>query len=166
MLEPKPCLRCHGDLAMAPSGSPSSFWPTASRWKSPRLTSTCMRWTSNRIDVLAGSTGTTDLNSFALFFGRYLTLFNENRTSWESWCHIFLLQIPLVAKCYIIIINDHVFSCSDALCREVVDSMVKHFKVTIFGDCLPVYDGKKSLYTASPLPVASGGVSSPVKIDL
>lgn len=44
--------------------------------------------------------------------------------------------------------------------------MVKHFKVTIFGDCLPVYDGKKSLYTASPLPVASGGVSSPVKIDL
>lgn len=36
--------------------------------------------------------------------------------------------------------------------------MVKHFKVTIFGDCLPVYDGKKSLYTANPLPVASGGV--------
>lgn len=54
----------------------------------------------------------------------------------------------------------------DALCREVVDSMVKHFKVTIFGDCLPVYDGKKSLYTANPLPVASGGVSSLVKIDL
>lgn len=50
------------------------------------------------------------------------------------------------------------FSSSDALCREVVDSMVKHFKVTIFGDCLPVYDGKKSLYTANPLPVASGGV--------
>lgn len=43
--------------------------------------------------------------------------------------------------------------------REVVDSMVQHFKVTIFGDCLPVYDGKRSLYTATPLPVATGGVS-------
>lgn len=42
--------------------------------------------------------------------------------------------------------------------REVVDSMVQHFKVTIFGDCLPVYDGKRSLYTATPLPVATGGV--------
>ena len=36
--------------------------------------------------------------------------------------------------------------------------MVQHFKVTIFGDCLPVYDGKRSLYTATPLPVATGGV--------
>lgn len=44
------------------------------------------------------------------------------------------------------------------LFREVVDSMVQHFKVTIFGDCLPVYDGKRSLYTATPLPVATGGV--------
>lgn len=43
--------------------------------------------------------------------------------------------------------------------REVVDSMVQHFKVTIFGDCLPVYDGKRSLYTVKALPVASGGVS-------
>lgn len=36
--------------------------------------------------------------------------------------------------------------------------MVQHFKVTIFGDRLPVYDGKRSLYTVSPLPVATGGV--------
>lgn len=43
--------------------------------------------------------------------------------------------------------------------REVVDSMVQHFKVTIFGDCLPVYDGKRSLYTVKALPVASAGVS-------
>lgn len=48
--------------------------------------------------------------------------------------------------------------CGDACFREVVDSMVQHFKVTIFGDCLPVYDGKRSLYTANPLPVATGGV--------
>lgn len=42
--------------------------------------------------------------------------------------------------------------------REVVDSMVQHFKVTIFGDRKPVYDGKRSLYTANPLPVATTGV--------
>lgn len=36
--------------------------------------------------------------------------------------------------------------------------MVQHFKVTIFGDHRPVYDGKKSLYTANPLPVATSGV--------
>ena len=44
------------------------------------------------------------------------------------------------------------------LFREVVDSMVQHFKVTIFGDRRPVYDGKRSLYTANPLPVATTGV--------
>lgn len=52
----------------------------------------------------------------------------------------------------------YIFFLPDDLIREVVDSMVQHFKVTIFGDCLPVYDGKKSLYTANPLPVASAGV--------
>ena len=36
--------------------------------------------------------------------------------------------------------------------------MVEHFKVTIFGDRRPVYDGKRSMYTANPLPVASSGV--------
>lgn len=36
--------------------------------------------------------------------------------------------------------------------------MVQHFKVTIFGDRRPVYDGKRSLYTANPLPVAPAGV--------
>lgn len=36
--------------------------------------------------------------------------------------------------------------------------MVQHFKVTIFGDRRPVYDGKRSLYTANPLPVATTGV--------
>ncbi|KAI2654871.1 Protein argonaute-3 [Labeo rohita] len=48
--------------------------------------------------------------------------------------------------------------CPRRVNREVVDSMVQHFKVTIFGDRRPVYDGKKSLYTANPLPVAPAGV--------
>uniref|UniRef100_A0A673M7H6 Protein argonaute-3-like n=1 Tax=Sinocyclocheilus rhinocerous TaxID=307959 RepID=A0A673M7H6_9TELE len=43
--------------------------------------------------------------------------------------------------------------CPRRVNREVVNSMVQHFKVTIFGDRRPVYDGKKSLYTAQPLPV-------------
>ncbi|XP_077404063.1 protein argonaute-3 isoform X2 [Vanacampus margaritifer] len=54
--------------------------------------------------------------------------------------------------------------CPRRVNREVVDSMVKHFKVTIFGDNLPVYDGKRSLYTANPLPVATGGVDLDVTL--
>uniref|UniRef100_A0A8C1YNB5 Protein argonaute-3 n=1 Tax=Cyprinus carpio TaxID=7962 RepID=A0A8C1YNB5_CYPCA len=54
--------------------------------------------------------------------------------------------------------------CPRRVNREVVDSMVQHFKVTIFGDRRPVYDGKKSLYTAQPLPVATGGVDLDVTL--
>lgn len=55
--------------------------------------------------------------------------------------------------------------CHGCLFREVVDSMVQHFKVTIFGDRLPVYDGKRSLYTANPLPVATSGVRLYTSLD-
>uniref|UniRef100_A0A4W5L6U7 Argonaute RISC catalytic component 3b n=1 Tax=Hucho hucho TaxID=62062 RepID=A0A4W5L6U7_9TELE len=54
--------------------------------------------------------------------------------------------------------------CPRRVNREVVDSMVKHFKVTIFGDRRPVYDGKRSLYTANPLPVATAGVDLDVTL--
>lgn len=37
--------------------------------------------------------------------------------------------------------------------REVVDTMVRHFKMQIFGDRQPGYDGKKNMYTAHPLPI-------------
>ncbi|XP_028317063.1 protein argonaute-3 isoform X1 [Gouania willdenowi] len=53
--------------------------------------------------------------------------------------------------------------CPRRINREVVASMVQHFKV-IFGDRLPVYDGKKSLYTAQPLPVAASGVDLDVAL--
>uniref|UniRef100_A0A671KNT3 Protein argonaute-3-like n=1 Tax=Sinocyclocheilus anshuiensis TaxID=1608454 RepID=A0A671KNT3_9TELE len=66
--------------------------------------------------------------------------------------------------------------CPRRVNREVVDSMVQHFKVTIFGDRRPVYDGKKSLYTANPLPVApvdldvtlpgEGGKDRPFKVSI
>uniref|UniRef100_A0A8C2G670 Argonaute RISC catalytic component 3b n=1 Tax=Cyprinus carpio TaxID=7962 RepID=A0A8C2G670_CYPCA len=54
--------------------------------------------------------------------------------------------------------------CPRRVNREVVNSMVQHFKVTIFGDRRPVYDGKKSLYTAQPLPVATAGVDLDVTL--
>uniref|UniRef100_A0A8C5AEE5 Uncharacterized protein n=1 Tax=Gadus morhua TaxID=8049 RepID=A0A8C5AEE5_GADMO len=54
--------------------------------------------------------------------------------------------------------------CPRRVNREVVDSMVQHFKVTIFGDRRPVYDGKRSLYTAHPLPVATAGVDLDVTL--
>lgn len=34
-----------------------------------------------------------------------------------------------------------------------MEHMVQHFKTQIFGDRKPVYDGRKNLYTAMPLPI-------------
>lgn len=31
--------------------------------------------------------------------------------------------------------------------------MVRHFKMQIFGDRQPGYDGKRNMYTAHPLPI-------------
>ena len=53
----RPSSLCRGGQAMAPWGSPSSCWPTASRWTSPRWTSTSMRWTSSLRSAHGGSTG-------------------------------------------------------------------------------------------------------------
>jgi len=54
---PRRCSGCPGARASARPGSPSGSWLTASRWTSPRWTSTCTRWTSRLRSVLAGSTG-------------------------------------------------------------------------------------------------------------
>lgn len=144
-MEPKPYLRCHGDLAMAPSGSLSSFWPTASRWKFPRLMSICTRWTSSLINVLVVSTGKSkDCRYKQMVLCCIMSL---------HACYYMSPSCVMLYSYYMVF-----FPLPDDLIREVVDSMVQHFKVTIFGDCLPVYDGKKSLYTANPLPVASAGV--------
>lgn len=43
--------------------------------------------------------------------------------------------------------------------REIVEHMVQHFKTQIFGDRKPVYDGRKNLYTAMPLPIGRDKVS-------
>lgn len=44
-------------------------------------------------------------------------------------------------------------------CREIVEHMVQHFKTQIFGDRKPVFDGRKNLYTAMPLPIGREKVS-------
>uniref|UniRef100_A0A8C6PS82 Argonaute RISC catalytic component 2 n=1 Tax=Nothobranchius furzeri TaxID=105023 RepID=A0A8C6PS82_NOTFU len=43
--------------------------------------------------------------------------------------------------------------CPRRVNREIVEHMVQHFKAQIFGDRKPVYDGRKNLYTAMPLPI-------------
>lgn len=43
--------------------------------------------------------------------------------------------------------------------REIVEHMVQHFKTQIFGDRKPVFDGRKNLYTAMPLPIGRDKVS-------
>lgn len=45
------------------------------------------------------------------------------------------------------------------LFSEIVEHMVQHFKTQIFGDRKPVYDGRKNLYTAVPLPIGKDKVS-------
>lgn len=37
--------------------------------------------------------------------------------------------------------------------------MVRHFKMQIFGDRQPGYDGKRNMYTAHPLPIGRERVS-------
>ncbi|KAM5157043.1 protein argonaute-2 isoform 2-T2 [Mantella aurantiaca] len=44
--------------------------------------------------------------------------------------------------------------CPRRVNREIVEHMVLHFKAQIFGDRKPVFDGRKNLYTAMPLPIA------------
>jgi hypothetical protein len=44
--------------------------------------------------------------------------------------------------------------------REIVEHMVQHFKTQIFGDRKPVFDGRKNLYTAMPLPIGRDKVRS------
>lgn len=59
--------------------------------------------------------------------------------------------------CECIIWPAHDFPLS---CREVVDTMVRHFKMQIFGDRQPGYDGKRNMYTAHPLPIGRDRVSN------
>ena len=48
---------------------------------------------------------------------------------------------------------------------DIVEHMVQHFKTQIFGDRKPVYDGRKNLYTAMPLPIGREKVS-PLDVSL
>ncbi|XP_033083024.1 protein argonaute-4 isoform X2 [Trachypithecus francoisi] len=48
--------------------------------------------------------------------------------------------------------------------REVVDTMVRHFKMQIFGDRQPGYDGKRNMYTAHPLPIGRDRVDMEVTL--
>uniref|UniRef100_A0A674MFG0 Argonaute RISC catalytic component 3 n=1 Tax=Takifugu rubripes TaxID=31033 RepID=A0A674MFG0_TAKRU len=75
----------------------------------------------------------------------------------------FQVEIPKI-DVYLYEVDIKPDKCPRRVNREVVDSMVQHFKVTIFGDRRPVYDGKKSLYTANPLPVAPAGVDLDVTL--
>lgn len=44
--------------------------------------------------------------------------------------------------------------------------MVRHFKMQIFGDRQPGYDGKRNMYTAHPLPIGRDRVSIKSKKDI
>nr|XP_056378794.1 protein argonaute-2 isoform X2 [Hyla sarda] len=54
--------------------------------------------------------------------------------------------------------------CPRRVNREIVEHMVLHFKGQIFGDRKPVFDGRKNLYTAMPLPIARDKVELEVTL--
>uniref|UniRef100_A0A670IEL5 Argonaute RISC catalytic component 2 n=1 Tax=Podarcis muralis TaxID=64176 RepID=A0A670IEL5_PODMU len=51
--------------------------------------------------------------------------------------------------------------CPRRVNREIVEHMVQHFKGQIFGERKPVFDGRKNLYTAIPLPIGRDKVTLP-----
>lgn len=51
------------------------------------------------------------------------------------------------------------FNTFNNVSREIVEHMVQHFKGQIFGERKPVFDGRKNLYTAIPLPIGRDKVS-------
>ncbi|XP_057388416.1 protein argonaute-2 isoform X1 [Balaenoptera acutorostrata] len=54
--------------------------------------------------------------------------------------------------------------CPRRVNREIVEHMVQHFKAQIFGDRKPVFDGRKNLYTAMPLPIGRDKVELEVTL--
>uniref|UniRef100_A0A673VMA2 Argonaute RISC catalytic component 2 n=1 Tax=Suricata suricatta TaxID=37032 RepID=A0A673VMA2_SURSU len=54
--------------------------------------------------------------------------------------------------------------CPRRVNREIVEHMVQHFKTQIFGDRKPVFDGRKNLYTAMPLPIGRDKVELEVTL--
>ncbi|XP_032815439.1 protein argonaute-2 isoform X2 [Petromyzon marinus] len=54
--------------------------------------------------------------------------------------------------------------CPRRVNREVVEHMVQHFKHKIFGDRKPVFDGRKNLYTVTPLPIGRDRVELEVTL--
>lgn len=102
-----------------------------------------------------GMKAKSNASFFSLAYSCQLPLLSSG----ELTAHSVKLCLLLLSACTFYKRQNNCKSFVFILCREVVDSMVQHFKVTIFGDRRPVYDGKRSLYTANPLPVAPTGVS-------
>ena len=69
---------------------------------------------------------------------------------------------PVLEECRLSIhFSDFIDLLLELSCfREIVEHMVQHFKTQIFGDRKPVFDGRKNLYTAMPLPIGRDKVSA------
>lgn len=79
---------------------------------------------------------------------------SSSSSSTDSWwiCCQFVVDVCLLALCILFLLSS-----------EIVEHMVQHFKTQIFGDRKPVYDGRKNLYTAVPLPIGRDKVTHPRK---
>jgi len=77
------------------------------------------------------------------------------------WTRRFRLCIVVYCCCDIREIVDTmvqaVFCCCDI--REIVDTMVQAYSQKIFNGQLPVFDGRRNLYSREPLPIGREKVS-------
>lgn len=126
------CFSLHGVPALARWGNPSGSLPTTSRCRFPRLMSITMILRSSLRNDHEGLTG------------------KDSWRYWSFWSVAFATRLP---KCLWMLIMCPDYPVGPRFCREVVDTMVRHFKMQIFGDRQPGYDGKRNMYTAHPLPI-------------
>ncbi|CAB1321200.1 unnamed protein product [Coregonus sp. 'balchen'] len=115
------------------------------------------------VDMATTHMGARDVGAQALFSVLRRPGFGTMGKPIKLLANCFQVDIPKM-DVYLYEVDIKPEKCPRRVNREVVDSMVKHFKVTIFGDRRPVYDGKRSLYTANPLPVATAGVDLDVTL--
>ncbi|XP_060039580.1 protein argonaute-2-like [Erinaceus europaeus] len=54
--------------------------------------------------------------------------------------------------------------CSKRVNREIVEYMFQHFKTQVFGAWKPLFDGRRNLYTAVPLPIGRARMELEVKL--
>uniref|UniRef100_A0A673I590 Protein argonaute-1 n=1 Tax=Sinocyclocheilus rhinocerous TaxID=307959 RepID=A0A673I590_9TELE len=121
-----------------------------------------MKWTSNLISVLDGSTGKSQMSTIIPRAPRRPGMGTVGKPI-KLLANYFEVEIPKM-DVYHYEVDIKPDKCPRRVNREVVEYMVQHYKPQLFGDRKPVYDGKKNIYTVLALPIGSEKVDFEVTI--